>query len=85
MYQPAPVSEPGGISLDAVGMAAAVPMNVPPGLEYLTQVRTSHFTLAAATPVYRGFKSKSGWLLPPSASTGNDSSTNRDIKHLYMT
>lgn len=45
MYQPGPVGHgpeyggpPGGISPAPVGAPAAVPVGVPPGLEYLTQV-----------------------------------------------
>lgn len=67
MYQPGPVSGPehGGIIPAPVGMPAAVPVGVPPGLEYLTQVRTSPGLLDSllfqgATPVFRGLKSKSG-------------------------
>lgn len=51
MLQPGPVSAP-----------ETVPVGVPPGLEYLTQVGKSSDAkrqLDAATPVYRGFLGKS--------------------------
>lgn len=43
MDQPGPVSgwEHDDIALAPVGMSAAVPVGVPPGLEYLTQVHQS--------------------------------------------
>lgn len=61
MYQPGPVSGPehGGITPAPVGMPAAVPVGVPPGLEYLTQVGTSPDDTSqfdAAAPVCRRFK-----------------------------
>lgn len=77
MYQPAPVFQHGGTNPGRVGM----PVYVQRGLEYLTQVRIRYFTLGAATPAFRRSKSETGWFWPSCSSTGNDESTNCEIKH----